>query len=390
MSIWTEQDYVRGKETRDHYVALVTKALRPDTIAPSYGWPADAAFRFNDPYGGGKNCEWTYRDQENFEALWTSEGDEVADEIADRYAFGWPHLIARSLARSAPDTCGALMKLATRKDRPNFDLRDDPEAMFDHIAKWGSFHAVRKRRTWPEPNTVTCPICDREFWNGYIEPWMYRYYGPARYCNDCCISARTGHTRDLSEQEVIDKLTDLALAFDAIPGSSFAFYALPPDASDEKRDEWMRALTVMPRQSRINEVLGCKDWLSVLKATGLVTDGWRMKRGGVICHAADGHLCRSLLERTIDDWLTNQCIEHEREPTWPYDAVLNRNGMRRADWLLPDGSFVECAGLMSRPEYALKMAEKRQLARLAGITLHIIEPEDTLLLDKILGYLVHA
>ena len=75
---------------------------------------------------------------------------------------------------------------------------------------------------------------------------------------------------------------------------------------------------------------------------------------------------------------------------WPYDPVLNRNGMRRADWLLPDGSFVEGAGLMSRPEYALKMAEKRELARLAGITLHIIVPEDTLWLDKILGYLVRA
>jgi hypothetical protein len=45
---------------------------------------------------------------------------------------------------------------------------------------------------------------------------------------------------------------------------------------------------------------------------------------------------------------------------------------------------------MSRPEYALKMAEKRELARLAGIMLHIIMPEDTLWLDKILGYLVRA
>ena len=218
---------------------------------------------------------------------------------------------------------------------------------------------------------------------------MYRYYGPARYCHDCCFSAHGGHTRDLSKQEVIKTLTDLAAAFDAIPGSSFAFYALPPDASDQKRDQWMRALTVMPAEYRIKEILGCKDWLSVLKAAGLVTDGWKTKRG-VICHAVDGHLCRSLLERTIDDWLTSHGIEHEREPRWPYDPALNRNSMRRADWLLPDGSFVECAGLMSRPEYAVKMAEKRELARLAGITLHMIEPEDMLRLDKIFGYLIHA
>ena len=44
--------------------------------------------------------------------------------------------------------------------------------------------------------------------------------------------------------------------------------------------------------------------------------------------------------------------------------------------------------MMSRPEYALKMAEKRELARLAGITLHIIVPEDILRLDKIFSYLM--
>jgi hypothetical protein len=46
--------------------------------------------------------------------------------------------------------------------------------------------------------------------------------------------------------------------------------------------------------------------------------------------------------------------------------------------------------MMSRPEYATKMAEKRELARRAGITLHMIEPEDMLMLDKILGYLIHV
>ena len=131
MPIWTEQDYLNTKETRDSYVALVTKDLRPDSIAPPHGWPADSAFRSDDPYGGGKNCDWTYRDQERFEELWTSEGDEVANQLADRYAFGWPHLLARSLATSAPDTCRALMKLATSEDRPNFDLQDVPEAMFE-------------------------------------------------------------------------------------------------------------------------------------------------------------------------------------------------------------------------------------------------------------------
>jgi hypothetical protein len=388
--IWTEKDYLRTKESRDRCAALFGKDLKSDTIAPAHGWPADSAFRSDDPYGGHNNYGWTYRNQKQFEEIWTSEGGKLANRLADQYAFGWPYLIARTLAKFAPETCRAIMGFTTDQDTPAFPRPDIPEAMFEHSAMWGSFHAVRKCRTWPEPTTLTCPVCERQFWSGYITHWMFRYYGPARYCNDCCSDAHGGCARNLSRQQAIEALADLAVAFDAIPSSSFISYALPPDAAVEKRDQWMRALAVMPPAERIKETLGCKDWLSVLKAAGLVADGWRVKRGGVMCHATDGHLCLSLLERSIDDWLTRNGIDHEREPRWPYDPVLNRNGMRRADWLLPDGSFVECAGLMSRPEYALKMAEKRELARQVGIMLHIIEPEDVLRLDEILGYLVTA
>jgi hypothetical protein len=85
--------------------------------------------------------------------------------------------------------------------------------------------------------------------------------------------------------------------------------------------------------------------------------------------AADGHYCRSLAERTIDDFLAAHGIAHDPEPRYP-------GSTRRADWRLPDGTLVEFAGLLGDATYAAKIAEKRAVAEAAGIRLLILVPED--------------
>ena len=73
-------------------------------------------------------------------------------------------------------------------------------------------------------------------------------------------------------------------------------------------------------------------WTDWLAHAGLLTDGVRTGRG-VAVTAKDGHLCRSLLERQIDDFFHDNGIVHEPEPPYPFDAELNLNGYR-ADWKL--------------------------------------------------------
>ncbi|USQ81567.1 hypothetical protein NF556_07955 [Ornithinimicrobium faecis] len=113
-------------------------------------------------------------------------------------------------------------------------------------------------------------------------------------------------------------------------------------------------------------------WSAVLAATGML-DGWRPSRG-IYSTATDGHPCRSLFERYVDDFLTRQGIAHSVEPSYPHDAELNPNGLR-ADWKLADGTFVEAAGLSSN-EYLHKLDRKRLLADTAGINLIILQPSD--------------
>lgn len=109
-------------------------------------------------------------------------------------------------------------------------------------------------------------------------------------------------------------------------------------------------------------------WTLLLEAAGFAEDGLRMSRGTLI-RARDGHLCHSLREKAVCDFLHQSEVHHEREPLYPLDPDLNPAGRRRADWLLSDGTMVELWGLPKEPVYAAKMEAKRQLAERHGLRL---------------------
>lgn len=142
-------------------------------------------------------------------------------------------------------------------------------------------------------------------------------------------------------------------------------------------------MTACPPSATLRSLLGASSWIEVLRTTGIVSDAWRPARG-TYCIAADGHPCRSLAERTIDDWLSHHGIEHQIEPVWPPHPDLNAHGRRRADWHLPDGTYVEYAGLTS-DDYLAKIQAKRQLAQHAGIKLIVLTPLDLANLTEVLG-----
>lgn len=156
-------------------------------------------------------------------------------------------------------------------------------------------------------------------------------------------------------------------AIEGIPEQSLAVGITLAGMTDERRDRIMTGLIVAPTPLQAKGLLG-PTWLAVLQAADLVGDAWRPARG-TYCLAADGHLCRSLAERTVDDFLTARSIPHVPEPAYP-------GSKSRADWSLPDGTFVEYAGLLSDAEYRAKIAAKRTLAAQAGVPLIVLVPED--------------
>ncbi|OLT21085.1 hypothetical protein BJF81_15795 [Ornithinimicrobium sp. CNJ-824] len=99
--------------------------------------------------------------------------------------------------------------------------------------------------------------------------------------------------------------------------------------------------------------------------SGVAADGHRAS-WGLVSRAVDGHLCRSALERTIDDWMHANGVAHVPESTYPRDAELNAHGLLRADWA-HRRHLVEAFGALGVEEYAVKAARKRELVCRHGL-----------------------
>jgi hypothetical protein len=116
-------------------------------------------------------------------------------------------------------------------------------------------------------------------------------------------------------------------------------------------------------------------WLGALVAAGVLTDDCYPTGIGTRCLARDGHECRSLEERQIDDWLYAAGIPHKTEPLYPHHPELNPDQRSRADWVV-NGVFIEYWGLAGNREYDRRMRTKRKLAKASGIPLIEIYPHD--------------
>ncbi len=104
---------------------------------------------------------------------------------------------------------------------------------------------------------------------------------------------------------------------------------------------------------------------------------------GIICPAKDGCFCRSLEEVRIDDWLFENGYDHEKEPNYPKHQLLNRRGLKKADWKV-DNVLIEYAGLLSDEAYRQRLEDKLELAKLFKIKLVVLTQKDLNKLDKVL------
>lgn len=207
-----------------------------------------------------------------------------------------------------------------------------------------------------DPDDIPCRLCG-EALNPYAEP--------SPYCLDCVGDARSGLFTDIGFDEpwcpaVLWSLNQLAvLEFGGAPARD-QLREMPKDGPHADLLMLCRMLTarrgwVVPGGQR--KVYSWTDWLG---QAGLLTDGVRTSRG-VTVMAKDGHICRSLLERQIDDFFFDHGITHHPEPHYPFDPDINPDGFR-ADWRLPDGTFVEALGFTSNPVYMAKAQRKIALA----------------------------
>lgn len=116
-------------------------------------------------------------------------------------------------------------------------------------------------------------------------------------------------------------------------------------------------------------------WIELLMDMGILKkDGVLKTAMGYKCVAEDGHLCNSISEKIIDDWLYRNNIPHEKEVRYPGKKAF------RADWKVGE-YFIEFWGLEGQENYDKKMRVKRKIAKEYNIPLIEIFCEDIPLLD---------
>jgi hypothetical protein len=243
------------------------------------------------------------------------------------------------------------------------------------------------------PTKRTCNGCGKVF-----KEWSIPFYIAVRvgnnieFCYSCYsymfnhhFMADTTKAANMPEKEMQDHLFELSKALGFIPTKKYMVSVELPSQSVEKQIVIGKILLKMPAYVIYIEKFG--NWLRSLMLAGVLDDGHRKTSRGIQCLASDGHLCLSLGEKAIDDWLSNHNIAHEKEALYPFDDELNPNKLSRVDWKI-ENIFIEYAGLMDDAEYASKMKRKSQLAEKKGLNLIIIDPSGLFSLDEKLNFLI--
>jgi len=255
--------------------------------------------------------------------------------------------------------------------------------IIDHIFRQTAHRAFsnsqtyRQVTTWLEEFKIprTCALCGEEFKVIDLPEWVY--FGSNGFQN-CCFQCPL---ESPTKRELITLIPSFVETCGFVPTST----AGPINHAFTSRlpaDRWPKALLAYLKMGGLEHIKRkFGSWFEALAETGTLPDGVLATARGIRCMAGDGHVCHSLDEQRIDNWLLAHGLPHEREPRYPAHSTLNPTGRRRADWRVQD-TFIEYFGLLGDADYEKKMAEKILLARHCEIDLITIHPSDLESLDQ--------
>jgi len=216
---------------------------------------------------------------------------------------------------------------------------------------------------------VICVFCKNEFLPQCHNYWLF--LTPAKYCDSClglCIRSDDSY---MFYKNPVESIKDLALLgiseffdrFGFVPAGNYSRSEIIRDFQTLEVPEnelayALKVLSLIPATLTVNELFG--SWAHFLNLAGMLESSNRGK-GGYRSIASDGHLCLSLGERAICEFLSREGLVHSKEPLYPKDKELNPNNLLRADFLV-SGTYVEFAGRMQNEDYAKRMRNKELLA----------------------------
>lgn len=269
----------------------------------------------------------------------------------------------------------------------------DDKKLWRNIFKALASSKYRKKYK-PRPNVLNCNGCGVQFREYSVSPyWIQCVNGNVQFCQFCYekifehdYRANNAEMKEQDDAKMLENLRQLYISLERIPTLEM-LKALPvriPSHPTEKQIAIGKALLAMPSQALY--VKRFDSWLKSLELAGILEGGYRKTARGIQVIAKDGHICLSLAEKVVDDWLSARHLDHEKEPKYPFHIEFNPRKLMRADWKVKD-TLIEYAGLMEDFEYALKMGRKKSLADALGLKVIVLFESDLNNLSAKLGEL---
>lgn len=227
--------------------------------------------------------------------------------------------------------------------------------------------------------TQNCMMCSENFSPILIHP--RKYYGSNGNTLIClsCVKPKTLINPSKSElTELVDKFIE-SCGFIPNDSETPLDRKMTSRISHRKQIEVIKSWCDMGTIETIKHELGLS-WIECLNELGLLPEGTKSSGRGIRCFGNDNHLCNSLSEKYIDDYLFENKIEHSKEPIYPYDEELNKSN-KRADWKIGN-TYVEYFGLVGDKIYDKRIEQKYLLAKKNRFDLVGIFPEDIGNLDS--------
>ncbi|MBM3182220.1 MAG: hypothetical protein FJZ86_18025 [Chloroflexi bacterium] len=229
-----------------------------------------------------------------------------------------------------------------------------------------------------QPTWKICPLCNQKFVENSLPMPLIDRLGIDKidFCSPCLQNKIFPNTGDnyASAKKIKKYLVELSSTIGRVPPQAYGEGATDfTNLSTDERLALFRVMENKPTSNRVKKLFG--SWLNALIQAGVLEDGTRKASRGIQSIAKDGHVCLSLGERTIDEYLFAHGIDHKKEPRYP-------EGNYRGDFKV-GLTFIEYFGLTGNPEYDAKTQEKIRLCKKHNITLVAIYPEDLISREKL-------
>jgi hypothetical protein len=230
---------------------------------------------------------------------------------------------------------------------------------------------IRITRNIRRPRWKRCLLCKHKFVEDSLPFPLIKRLGidELDFCAPCLGGAvLQGSGNDTAPRTTVLKyLKRLSDVIGRVPPQNFGEgIADLCEVTRDDRTKLLRLLQNKPTLKCIKSHFG--SWLNALIKADVLENGTRKTGRGIQTIARDGHVCLSLGEKTIDDFLHKHGIRHTREPRYPEAGY-------RADFKVDD-VLIEYFGLAGNSGYDKRAQEKTEICKKHGIALISIYAED--------------